>query len=135
MTNDFEYSGFIIQKKDKYFAVFKNNKMYYASDSEDQAKKWINQFRKGLSKSLKLKKISDDLILFSPVDQDRKDKLNIVAIFNQNIDSEEKYIKITSKKSGPPVLDIKNLDSNEVIGLMRRAEYMITNVILRNGNI
>lgn len=134
-SSDIEFLGFIIKKKNNSFVVTKNDKEYYQCSSEKAARTWTVRFRKMLGRSAALKQISSDDITLEPVVENTENKSNIIAIIGDGVVTEEKYIKITSKKNAAPVLDIKNLDSNEVLGLMRRAEYMITNFVLRNGSI
>lgn len=129
---EIEYLGYIIkQNGDKSFVITKDRALHTCS-SEKEARAWISSHKKMSEKSASLKKIGEDTILFSPPGEPEQED-NIIAMVNEN--PEEKYIRITSQKNGAPLLDIKNLDANEVIGLMRRAEYIITNIVLRNGTI
>lgn len=136
-SNENEYLGFMIRKdSDISFAVVRNNKTVHTASTEKLAKRWVSRFRKMVTRSLSLRQASEDLILFAPVIEQPAENSNIIAIASgPESEIAEKSIKIISKKNGQPQLDIKNLDSNEVLGLMRRAEYMITNIVLRNGTL
>lgn len=132
-----EHLGFIIRQIDaKTFSIVRGEKQYHCCESEKQAKKWIFRFRRMLNRTNSLKQTADDIVAFVPSDQEQEETNNIVAISNAPVaDSTEKYIKITMKTNGSPHVECKNINANETLGLMRRADYMITNNVLRHGSV
>ena len=132
MSKDTEYLGFTIRLADDKSYLVIRDKFIQNFATEEQAKRWIIIQHQFLTRNAELKQISEKTILFSPPGE--IEETNLVAIVNESAQFEEKYIKIISRKNAPPELDIKNLDANEVMGLIRRADHIITNIVLRNGS-
>lgn len=136
MSDSKEYMGYEIKKSgDDSFLVVKDEKSLATCLTEYEARGWINRHRRLISNSAKLRNVHADIIKKAPEGKD-KEKSNLVLLAGQEEKTAgEKYIKIISRKNRAPEIDVGNLDSNEVLGLMKRAEYLITNHILRNGSI
>lgn len=123
---------FVVKKTQDNYTVSYKNKILHTTESEHGAHIWITRYITMQSRTLALRTVSLDSIEFNP---NSENKSNIILLPKSETVEGTKYIKIISRKNLPPELDIQNLDSNEVLGLMRRAEYMITNFVLRNGSI
>lgn len=128
---EFEFLGFVIKKIANNYVIFKDNKQYYSCSNETEAKQWTVKFRKMLTRGAALKQTPDNIVAFQ-IPGDEK-KTNIIVIPGA-LDKKEKYIKIScGEKNAQPIIDVQHLDANEILGLLRRAEYILTNSILRNG--
>lgn len=132
-----EHLGFIIRQIDaKTFAIIRGDRQYHCCDSEKLAKKWIFRFRRMLNRTNNLKQTAEDIVSFEPSKDEPEETSNIVAIANSPVaETTEKYIKITLRPNGSPHVECKNINANETLGLMRRADYMITNNVLRHGSV
>jgi hypothetical protein len=129
-----DYLGFTIRQTDSNtYVVSQKGQDYFSCNSERKAKRWIFNFKKTLNKSTTLKQVAEDIVLYMPANSSEEETPNIIAIVNPNMEEAEKYIKIAIKPNGHPDITYKNLNTNEVLGLMRRADYIITNNVLRNG--